>query len=161
MPHSRPGASLYCRNSNRAAVVHIEDRATKRSGTACMLGAFFLMPANGRPCRSTRQPATGIVSGAPKKRLGSGRDASLPSVNFIRKTEPGIAPGGTWIVTVLIVKGRRYRERVPHGRQAVGDGPGGGGHWHLDGSRRAGGGWGAGGGWRRRRRRRGRDRKMI
>ena len=62
---------------------------------------FFLMPANGRPCRSTGRGGTGIVSGAPGgKPCGTVTARSRPSVNFIRKTEPGIAPGGTWIVNV-------------------------------------------------------------
>ena len=49
---------------------------------------FFLMPANGRPCRSTGRGGTGIVSGAPGATpWGTVTSSGRPSVSVTRKIE--------------------------------------------------------------------------
>ena len=62
---------------------------------------FFLMPASGRPSRSTGRGGTGIVKGAPGGTpCGTVTSSGRPSVSVTRKIEPGPKPGGTWTVTV-------------------------------------------------------------
>ena len=62
---------------------------------------FFLIPASGRPSRSTGRGGTGIVKGAPGGLpWGTVTSSGRPSVSVTRKIEPGPRPGGTFTVTV-------------------------------------------------------------